>query len=319
MTKVTVIVSTYSRKRSNSVLECIESLRKQTLKPAGIVLVVESRDLAAFYLSNLDDIEIALTHKRGLSNARNVGVTKASGDIVAFIDDDAVADRKWLETLVKNYNDSEVVSVGGLVEPVWECGRPSWFPEELDWVVGCSYKGLPERRSYVRNPLGCNMSFRRYVFEQAGFFEDYLGRFGNKLLDAEETEFSLRVLRKLPTSKIIYDPSAIVYHKVSRDRETIRYLAKRSFYQGLSKGLLQRSEIGSSQALSLERRYLKHLLREGVIVRLKQAHKKGRLSQLATLFLSIPLVGAGYLASILVSHAFEDEPEKEAFAPKRTD
>jgi len=36
---------------------------------------------------------------------------------------------------------------------------PIWFPEELDWIVGCSYEGLPKRRTYVRNPIGCNMSF----------------------------------------------------------------------------------------------------------------------------------------------------------------
>jgi glycosyltransferase involved in cell wall biosynthesis len=308
LTNVSVVISTHSRERSSSVLECIESLRKQTLKTTEIVLVVESNDLARYYRSNIHDIEIVLTAKRGLSNARNAGVMKASGDIVAFIDDDAVADQEWLERLVKNYEDTDVLSVGGLVRPVWECGRPSWFPEELDWVVGCSYKGLPEHRSYIRNLLGCNMSFRKYVFEEAGYFAGYLGRLGKKLLDAEEMEFSIRVLRRIPWSKFVYDPSAVVYHKVTRDRKTVGYLTRRAFYQGLSKGLIEASESRSSRALSIERRYLRYLLGERVIVRLKQAHQKGNLSQIVILFLSISLVLTGYLSGILIT--FIRSPEE---------
>ena len=76
------------------------------------------------------------------------------------------------------------MSVGGFIQPSWQGNevRPSWFPEELDWVIGCSYKGAPEVRSLVRNAIGCNMSFRKTVFEKVGGFNTNLGRFGDVLL-----------------------------------------------------------------------------------------------------------------------------------------
>ena len=153
----------------------------------------------------------------------------------------------------------------------------------------------------MRNPLGCNMSFRRCVFEEAGYFKGYLGRVGKRLLDAEEAEFSIRVLRKIPRSRIIYDPSAIVYHKVSMNRKTVGYLTKRSFYQGLSKGLLEKSESNSPRTLSLERGYLKYLIGDAIVARLKQAHNPDNLSQLTILILSTLLVLAGYVAGSLIT------------------
>jgi len=154
---------------------------------------------------------------------------------VAFIDDDAVADREWRGNLLKNYEVSEVVGVGGLIKPLWEGDRPGWFPEELDWVVGCSYKGLPNCKAFVRNPIGCNMSFRREVFEKVGYFRSDVGRFGKRLLSGEEPEFSMRIFRRFPEAKIVYDPSAVVYHKVSGNRLGLRYLFVRSFNEGVQK------------------------------------------------------------------------------------
>jgi GT2 family glycosyltransferase len=297
MAKNSVVISTYSKERLSYLLDCIESLKKQSLKPDEIVLVLDPYpNLVEFYKSKLSgDVRVVVSRKPGLSNARNAGVRSARGDIVSFIDDDAVADEYWLENLAKNFEDSNVIGAGGFVKPLWEDGYPRWFPEELNWIVGCSYKGLPEHKASVRNPIGCNMSFRKSVFEQVGYFRSDIGRFGKKLLASEETELSMRALSTIPNSKIIYDPSAIVHHKINKRRGNLKYVWVRSFYEGLSKAIISHETIPSTK-LSTEMNYFKYLLSVAIPLKCKKIYRFEELSKLLTLLLSLTAVGTGFVA-----------------------
>jgi len=274
------------------------------LPPYEIILVLDPDEkLTEFYASRIPSyVKIVIAEKYGLSHARNAGVKEARGDIVAFIDDDAVADEEWLRNLVKNYDDPNVLGVGGLIKPVWENRRPIWFPEELDWVVGCSYKGLPEEKSEIRNPIGCNMSFRKEVFEKVGYFKSSLGRLGGRLIGSEEAEFSVNLIKSIPGSKIIYDPSAIVYHKVTKSRASLRYLIKRSFYEGVSKRLMKRIESNSTDILLVERQYVSYLLTVFVPSKLKRIYKLDSVCQLLTLALSVYMVLMGYFLTACFEH-----------------
>jgi glycosyltransferase involved in cell wall biosynthesis len=300
--QVSVVVSTYSVDRFWNLLGCIESLRKQSFKPVEVVLVLDPvPELVEFCRSRLPrNVKIVVSDKYGLSNARNVGVDSAKGEIIAFIDDDAVADVSWLENLVRNYADSMVVGVGGAIRPLWENKAPAWFPDELNWIVGCSYKGLPESRSLVRNPIGCNMSFRKSVFEKIGYFRADVGRFGRKLLAGEEPELSMRILERMPGSKIVYDPSAVVFHRISRDRVGFTYLFERSFYEGVSKALISGSERFSSK-LSTEDEYLKYLLKVAVPSRLRRIYLIRNLCQLMVLLVSVFAVFLGFSTTKLTN------------------
>lgn len=303
MGKVSVVVSVYSKDRLGCLLGCVDSIRGQSVKPWEVIVVLDPEPgLADFFGSRLGgDVRVVVGGGFGLSNARNAGVRNAKGDIVAFIDDDAVADRDWLLNLLKSYEeDSNVVGVGGLVKPLWSGGRPRWFPEELDWVVGCSYKGLPECRAFVRNPIGCNMSFRKEVFEKVGFFRSDVGRFGKRLLSGEEPELSVRILKSFPDAKIVYDPSAVVYHKVHRNRLGFRYLFIRSFNEGVSKAMISGSKESSSAVLSTESSYLRYLFRVAVPSRLKRFYSFDCLSQLLVLCVSLGGVFLGFASHKLV-------------------
>jgi glycosyltransferase involved in cell wall biosynthesis len=105
MKEVSVVISTYSRKRLGQVLECLGSLRKQSLLPKEIILVLDpDQQLIEFYKSRLPSfVKILVSEGFGLSLARNKGIKGARSEIVAFIDDDALAKNNWLEKLVENY------------------------------------------------------------------------------------------------------------------------------------------------------------------------------------------------------------------------
>ena len=104
----------------------------------------------------------------------------------------------------------------------------------------------------------------------------------------------MRVLRKNPGAKIMYDPSAVVLHNVSPKRMTFKYLLQRSFYQGFSKALINENLKESAHGLSLERDYLKYLLTSSVKSRLSRVNKFKNLSQLVILFISSLLVFVGF-------------------------
>lgn len=260
-----------------------------------MLLVLDPNDeLIKFYREKIPEfVKIVVSSGFGLSHARNTGVKQASGGIVAFIDDDALADPRWLENSLANYENLEVMGVGGFISANWEDTRSLWLPEELDWIVGCSYKGLPTKRAEIRNPIGCNMSFRKEVFDKIGYFRTDIGRFGNMLLCNEETEFAIRALKRMPDSKIIYEPSSIVYHKVRKDRERLRYVWTRSFYEGISKAIIS-FKSGTPKVLSTENSYLKLLISQAIPSRLKNFYRKNKSSELLALFVSLIAVSAGF-------------------------
>jgi len=294
--EVSVVVSTYTSDRLNDVLACVDSLRRQTLPPKEIILALDpDDDLERFYRSRMPtDVSIVISEGFGLSNARNAGVRNARSSIVAFIDDDAIADKDWLRNLVQNYSDPHIEGVGGKIEPIWEAGCPIWFPEELGWAYGCSYKGLPQRRASVRNSIGANMSFRKDVFERIGYFNGRIGRIGTELLAGEEADLSLRILEGIPESRIVYDPSAIVHHVVHGNRTNLKFLLKVCFYQGLSKASICNDSPNRSRALSTETGYLRYLFKAAIPSRLSRFGRLESICQLLTLLLTTSSVLIGY-------------------------
>ena len=279
--------------------------------PKEIILVLDPDEaLLEFYKScTPNDVKIVVSEGYGLSYARNAGIRSAKGEIIAFIDDDAVADERWLENLIKNYNDPQVVGVGGLIIPIWQSNRPVWFPEELDWVVGCSYKGMPECKSYVRNPIGCNMSFRKDVFEKVGYFKTDIGRLGKKPIAGEEAELSVRIMHKIPGAKIVYDPCAVVYHNVPKERTRLKYVMKRSFYEGFSKALISRHNLDPNNLLSTEEHYLKYLFKTAIPSRLKRFFMFSNFCGVMVISAIILSVFAGYFIGTL-SLKFKMKTEK---------
>ncbi|UCD96263.1 MAG: glycosyltransferase family 2 protein, partial [Candidatus Bathyarchaeota archaeon] len=169
---------------------------------------------------------------------------------------------------------------------------------ELDWIIGCSYRGLPKEKSSVRNPIGANMSFRSEVLRKVGYFKSDIGRMGTTLLSDEETEISMRILKAIPKAKLIYDPSAIVHHKVDTQRTSLTYVWKRSFYEGISKATITADlNLATTRtALTTESDYLKYLIHVAIPSRARRILNPKSILQLLTLLTSTSAVFLGYIS-----------------------
>lgn len=251
-----VVICCYTERRWKDLLAAVESVELQRLPPRRTVVVVD--DDPALYARVREGVRgVTAVLKRGgqgLSAARNAGVAVTTEDVVAFLDDDAVAHPSWLARLVEHYADPDVLGVGGAVEPDFAAGRPAWFPREFDWVVGCSYRGLPKELAPVRNFIGANMSFRRYVFDAVGGFDGAVGRVGSSPTGCDETELCIRILERMPRGRLLYDPLAVVRHRVPQVRARWPYFWRRCWAEGRSKAIVASAHPGP-RALSSERTY----------------------------------------------------------------
>jgi len=302
---VSVIVPSYSMDNYYNLRGAIDSLLNQSYPDIEIIVVIDiSKDLyseiAKAYAKQGKLKVIFSQQSLGASAARNVGIKNASGDILAFIDDDAIADVRWVEELVNAYKEPGVKAVGGKILPLWLPGKPEYFPEELYWLVGVTHKGFsPDRIAEVRNAFGANMSFRREVFDQVGLFNESFGfiRQRARYIQAEEVELSLRMTGKFGVG-VIYDPAAIVHHKIPVTKTRVKVLLKRSFYQGYSKALLGKMKLSKSCTRN-EETYLKELLLKYIPRRIKKVFSgPGRMTgikQILILVCCIFAVGLGFI------------------------
>ncbi|MGW0084872.1 glycosyltransferase family 2 protein [Streptomyces sp. NPDC003393] len=299
---VSVVICVYTEDRWQDILAAVSSVRAQSRPALETLLVVDHNPallerLAGEYKEAGDVRVLPNAGPRGLSAGRNTGIAASRGEVVAFLDDDAVAERDWLRRFAEGYADPRVMAVGGRTMPVWASGRrPAWFPEEFDWVVGCTYRGLPPGRVRVRNVLGGNASFRRTAFDAAGGFATGIGRDGDRRpLGCEETELCIRLTRARPDAILLIDDRAVIHHRVPGVRERFRYFRARTYAEGLSKALVARS-VGADKGLESERRYTTRVLPSGVARGLRDAllARPGGAGRAAAIVAGVLAAAGGY-------------------------
>ncbi|MEW2574496.1 glycosyltransferase family 2 protein [Streptomyces sp. NPDC047070] len=305
---ISVVICVYTEDRWEDILAAVTSVRTQSRPARETLLVVDHNQALLDRLSReYKEHEehrgtgkvrvLANAGPRGLSAGRNTGIAASRGDVIAFLDDDAVAERDWLRRFAEGYADPRVMAVGGRTMPIWASGRrPVWFPAEFDWVVGCTYKGLPPGRVRVRNVLGGNASFRRTAFDAAGGFATGIGRDGDRRpLGCEETELCIRLTRARPDAVLLIDDRAVIHHRVPEAREHFAYFRTRTYAEGLSKALVARS-VGAGKGLESERRYTTRVLPAGVARGLRDAllARPGGAGRAAAIVAGVVTAAGGY-------------------------
>lgn len=116
---------------------------------------------------------------------------RSRGTLVVFLDDDAIAERDWLEELLAQFVDPCMAIAGSTIVPTWAGPPPRWFPAEFGWVLGCSYRGevRGEGPKPVRNVIANGMAVRGSGVGDLAFRTD-LGRVAGIPLGCEETELT---------------------------------------------------------------------------------------------------------------------------------
>ncbi|WP_222917900.1 glucosyl-dolichyl phosphate glucuronosyltransferase [Natrinema sp. SYSU A 869] len=301
--KVSVIVCTYAMDRYDIFSECVDSVLAQTYESLEVVLVVDGNEPVFERVQedygDLDDVVIHCNDEnQGISYSRTRGAKIATGDVVAFIDDDAVAEDDWVAELARVYDETDAIAVGGHVAADWVTEKPDFFPEEFYWLVGCDERGMGEHMSELRNTYGSNISFRRNVFLNVGGYDENTGRKGDRHIQAHEAPVCIRMANEYGKG-VIYNTDAVVHHKLFDYRGDFQWLVFRSFWQGYSKRIM---DLLLPEAAGDKNEYLGQLMLDFVPRRLSEGVYQPSIpkaKQLVTIFVFTAAVGFGYLYGLL--------------------
>lgn len=267
-----VIIAAHTFQRCQSLTEAVASAIAQRPQPHEVLVVVDNNpDLYQWVRTHLPEV-VVVDHRgpRGASGTRNSGARAAGGNILAFLDDDAVARPDWLRSLTAPLARPDVVGVGGYVEPVWLGHVPHWMPEEFLWVVGASYRGMPRAAGPIRNVWSENMAVTRADFLAVGGFREGFGKSGLEARGGEDTEFCIRLATEMQSGGWWYEPSAKVGHSVPPGRSTVRFFVLRCYNEGQTKADMA-TMLGPRTGLEDERRHAVKTLPAGMSRELRQA------------------------------------------------
>ncbi len=221
---ISVCINT--KNRPQQLLSCLKQIEQNKYSDWEIIIVDQGKSVASDFPEILrqSGIKYFTDKKASVGRVKNLAVSKARGEIVAFTDDDCLVEENWLEKIRRAFAENkEITGLFGQVRP--------YKPEEnRGKICPCSFTG--KRKKIISKPtlhwkeigFGNNMAFRKDFFKKSGGFRNWLGS-GSIGRAAEDGELALRTLLK--GSKILYEPEAIVYHR--------RWLTKDEYRrQGLS-------------------------------------------------------------------------------------
>jgi glycosyltransferase involved in cell wall biosynthesis len=238
---ISVVICTFNR--AELLKKAIESIIVQTLAKRDYEIIIVDNNSQDGTLDLLKEIQSNILQpkinfvtevKQGLGFARNTGVKNSQGIYVAFMDDDAMADSRWLESalhLFKNVKPTPLV-LGGVILPFYNTVKPAWFKDDYESRI------LGEKPRLLICPesfSGSNMIFRKEVIEKSGGFGVKVGMTGDYISVGEETSLFANIWSNYGDSiQMLYSPELIVFHLVEQYKMTVAYQLKRSFAAGQS-------------------------------------------------------------------------------------
>lgn len=226
--KVSVIIPT--KDRIEDVVECIHSIRKQSILPYEIIVVDASstdllEEVIKILVTNSEISYIYLKQReKGLTKARNIGIEHAIGDVILFLDDDVILDTKYIQNILQIYEDDDMMEIGGVCGVFKKKEYKSWIsftkkafahfflidsPADGKVLSSSFNTTFNDLQDVVQVDwlLGYNMSYRKNVFDEFRFDEWFEG-YGL----GEDLDFSYRVSKKY---KLVATPFAKLEHKYS--------------------------------------------------------------------------------------------------------
>jgi GT2 family glycosyltransferase len=221
--KISVVVCTHNGEET--LPECLDRVGALAYRDFETIVVCDgSRDRSALIAREHGAIVIETEH-RGLSHARNCGIARARGEIVAFLDDDAYPDADWLCYLAAGFRDESFAGVGG----------PNLPPDDERLIADCVAAApggpihvLVSDREAEHVP-GCNMAFRKSALEAIGGFDERFRTAG------DDVDVCWRLQKAGKT--LGFSAGAVVMH---RRRDSVRRYLKQQYGYGKAEALLER-------------------------------------------------------------------------------
>lgn len=210
---ISVVVAV--RNEAKHIRGCIESLANQDYENYEIIVVDGMSDDGTYEilkeLQKKYDFKLFRNDKKNAAAGRNIGIEKAKGDVIAFIDGDAIASRQWLSSIKKVMEEKEVAGVGG----------PDLLPENaghMAKIIGIIMTSplarggklnpstqhiMMERERYVRHIPTCNLAIRKEIFYEVGLFDE-------NFVKGQDLELNYRITKA--GYKLFYSPAIQVVH-----------------------------------------------------------------------------------------------------------
>jgi glycosyltransferase involved in cell wall biosynthesis len=250
-TKISVVIPTVDR--SNSIGGAIERIFAGTVQPYEVIVVDQSKNdlthTALLEFIQSGQIIYLKDEGSGASRSRNIGWRKASGEIIAFTDDDAQVDMQWLESIQRTFAQPNlnIGVLGGKIIPSYEQKNANWsIPKKWEYLLPAYDQGDQLSLYQAENlPAGVNYSVYRSVLEKFSGFDENLGPNVDRGIQiyGEDAEFALRLQQS--GFEIIYNPNCVVYHPVPLSRQTQNFLEKRLISEGATYIFMQTKTNGN--------------------------------------------------------------------------
>lgn len=262
---LSVILCTYNRDRY--IYPVLQSIAQGNLPHADYEIVFVNNnstdnteaECRRFQADHPDiNLRYCVESLQGLSHARNCGIRNAQGDILVYVDDDALVNPQYLSTYADFFQrNPHAVAAGGPILPQYDgCEEPSWMSHYTrQLVTGKLYLGEKEREfSKGAYPGGGNAAYRKSVFDAVGLFNTDLGRKGNSLIGAEEKDLFDKMTSR--GMRFYYLPTAILYHLIPPKKLTKDYFDRLTYGIGVSERM-RTLQIG-------KKKYLSRMVKEAV-------------------------------------------------------
>ena len=261
---LTAIICTYNRVRYVSKL--LESIAANDLAKTEYELLLvdnnctdNTREVCEAFAAAHPDVIFRYTTEpeQGLSAAKNRGIKEAKGDIIVYIDDDALVDPWYLRTYAEWFaTHPETMACGGPIEPLYETSEPNWMTPYTKALLTAWMNYGEKVREYPRGryPGGGNAAYRKEVFEQVGGFNTALGRKGGNLMGSEEKD----IFDKMHTlnMQILYLPEPVLHHCIPQAKLEKPYFDRLTLQMGISE---------RQRTLAISKfKYIKRLFSEAV-------------------------------------------------------
>ena len=261
---LTAIICTYNRARY--VGKLLESIAANDLAKTEYELLLvdnnctdNTREVCGAFAAAHPDVIFRYTteSEQGLSAAKNRGIKEAKGDIIVYIDDDALVDPWYLRTYAEWFaTHPETMACGGPIEPLYETSEPDWMTPYTKALLTAWMNYGEKVREYPRGryPGGGNAAYRKEVFEQVGGFNTALGRKGGNLMGSEEKD----IFDKMHTlnMQILYLPEPVLHHCIPQAKLEKPYFDRLTLQMGIS---------ARQRTLAISKiKYIKRLFSEAV-------------------------------------------------------